>query len=173
MGWRFLITTGWAALSWVAAPASADAAAAPAEKTHCQMGETVVLSCQVTGRKIVSLCSSGPATAPQLAYRFGTGRRIELVYPAPGNAGAFYRTSAPLIGGGIATVGFSRGGYDYSVYAKSSQPGGAAGGGGGDPEFEDGLIVSRGGKRLRTLVCADGGAGFRQSIDWLPRKAAN
>lgn len=131
-----------------------------------------MLSCQVAGRKMVSLCSNGPAAAPQLAYRFGAPGRVELVYPARGSAGVFYRTSAPLIGGGITTVGFSRGGYDYSVYAKSSQPGGAAGGG-GDPDFEDGLIVSRGGKRLRTLVCSDGGAGFRQPIDWLPRKEAN
>jgi hypothetical protein len=135
----------------------------PAERTLCQPAEVVVFSCTV-GAKLVSLCRSG--TEPRrLGYRFGTPTHIELAYPEAGADGTFERSSGPLYGGAITGVSFRRGEYEYGVYARIGR---AAGG--GDPEFEDGLAIARSGKRIKTLVCDDGGAGFRESIDWLPKK---
>ncbi len=155
-----------AAAGAVALPVAA-AVQAP-ERSLCKPAEAIVLSCSV-GRKIVSLCAAGTAGADALrmTYRYGAPNRMELVYPADGAAARFYQASAPVYGGGITSVSFSRAGYEYSVFAKQGR---AAGG--GDPEFEDGVIISRGGQRLKTLVCDDGGAGFRQSIEALPAKPA-
>ena len=146
--------------------AGAVLAAEPAERTLCQAGETVVFSCSL-GAKLVSLCSAGNAPK-RLSYRFGAPGRVELAYPDPGAAGAFEWSSGPLYGGGITTVSFKRGPYEYSVYARIGR---AAGG--GEPEFEDGLVIARDGKRIQTKVCDDGGAGFRESIEWLPKKPGN
>ena len=143
--------------------AGAALAAEPAERTLCQPAEAVVFSCTV-GARLVSLCSVG-ADPKRLSYRFGTPGHIELAYPEAGAAGAFERSSGPLYGGGITAISFKRGEYEYGVYSRMGR---AAGG--GDPETEDGVAVARGGKRISTLVCDDGGAGFRESIDWLPKK---
>ena len=139
------------------------AAAEPAERTLCRPDEAVVFSCTV-GARLVSLCRTG-ADPKRLSYRFGRPDRVELAYPEAGAAGTFKRTSGLLYGGGITAVGFRRGDYEYAVYSRMGR---AAGG--GDPETEDGVAVARGGKRISTLICDDGGAGFRESIDWLPKK---
>jgi len=145
--------------AWLAAGAAL--AAEPAERTHCQPGEAVVFSCTV-GAKLASLCL---ADNDRLSYRFGKPGAIELTYPEPGTVGAFERSNALLYGGGIVTVSFKRGEFEYGVYSKMGR---AAGG--GDPETEDGVTVARKGKRVATLVCDDGGAGFRESIEALPKK---
>ena len=139
------------------------------ERTLCEPTEAVVFSCSV-GQKMVSLCS--PAAAPRsLAYRFGAPGMIELAYPDRGAVGSFEWASAPRYGGAITSVNFNSGGYEYSVYASLGRASGGANT--GDPEFEDGVSVSRGGRRIKSLVCDDGGAGFRQSIEWLPRRPGN
>ena len=141
-------------------------AAETAERTLCQPAEVVVFSCTI-GAKLVSMCRTG-AEPKRLSYRFGAPGRVELAYPDPGAAGAFEWSTGPLYGGGITTVSFKRGPYEYGVYARVGR---AAGG--GEPEFEDGLAIARDGKRIQTKVCDDGGAGFRESIEWLPKKAGN
>lgn len=52
--------------------------------TLCQQSEQVVFSCPLRGKaKIVSLCGAKnlSATEGYLSYRFGTAKRIELVFP--------------------------------------------------------------------------------------------
>ena len=140
------------------------------ERTLCKPTEAVVFSCSI-GCKLVSLCSDG-ATPKSLNYRFGAPGMVELIHPAPGDAGGFEWSNLPLYGGGITSVSFKRGGYEYSVYAKIGR---ARGGGdnAGAPAFEDGVTISCSGKHIKTLICDDGGAGFRQSIEWLPRRPSN
>ena len=136
---------------------------ATAQESLCMPGETIVFSCQI-GPKLVSLCR--PQTLQQsLIYRFGSHAGVELAVPAPGESPSpvFRLSSAPLIGGGETAVTVERGGYEYRIYSKVGRSEGTQ----GVPEFEDGIVVSRGGKVSRQMICDDGGAGFRESLDWL------
>ena len=139
------------------------------ERTLCKPTETVVFSCSI-GWKLVSLCSDG-VSPKSLTYRFGAPDMVELIYPDPGAAGGFEWSSSPLYGGGITSVIFEHGGYEYCVYTKLDRASGNSNA--GDPGFEDGVTISRGGKPIKALICDDGGAGFRQSIEWLPRRPSN
>jgi hypothetical protein len=135
----------------------------------CTAGESVVFSCQI-GSKTLSLCRPA-GVREQLAYRFGLPGRVELDYPGQSVRQArhpFELSTTPLVGGGITTVRFQRGAYRYEVYSKSGR--------GDDPErtpfTEDGVIVSRAGKRIWQHACEDGGAGFREELGWLPQAEA-
>jgi hypothetical protein len=136
-------------------------AQARAQDSLCQPGEAIVFACHV-GTKTVSLCRP-PALAPELTYRFGTPARVELAYPPAGKQmrAPFTVSNAPLAGGGITTVAFRRGEYEYEVYSM-------VGRGDAAPRFEDGVLVLRRGKEVAKLVCDDGGEGFREGLDWLP-----
>jgi hypothetical protein len=134
----------------------------------CSAGEAVVFSCKV-GAKTVSLCRPAGVRA-QLSYRFGTGERLDMVYPAAFGLATqprFELATTPLFGGGITTVSFRRGAWRYQVYSKSGRADDAE----RTPFTEDGVIVTRGGKTAWHLVCDDGGAGFREELGWLPRAA--
>ncbi|TFW34007.1 hypothetical protein [Massilia horti] len=138
-------------------------AQAQAGESLCQAGEPIVFSCHI-GNKTVSLCRPSSAQH-ELLYRFGTPKKIELAHPGPGARTAsppFETATTPLVGGGVTTVTFRRGQYQYSVYSKTSSNNGT-------PEFEDGVIVSRNGAPLKTMVCDDGGEGFRERLDWVPK----
>jgi hypothetical protein len=135
-----------------------------AQDSLCQPGEPVVFSCHA-GSKTVSLCRPS-GLRQELVYRFGTPAKVELTHPGVGRfaAAPFTRETAPLAGGGVTSVGFQRGEYQYSVYSKMARGAGPE----RAPEFEDGVIISRRGKPVRQLVCDDGGEGFRENLDWLP-----
>ena len=137
---------------------------AAAQESLCRPDETAVFACHL-GARMVALCRP-PGLEPSLTYRFGTPERVELAYPPPGARvqPVFRRSLTPLVGGGISTVTFQRGQYEYRVYSKVERGDDAA----RSPRFEDGVEVWRGGKRVRELVCDDGGAGFRENLDWLP-----
>ena len=137
---------------------------AAAQESLCQRDETAVFACRL-GARMVSLCRP-PGLEPSLTYRFGTPRRVELAYPPPGARvqPVFRRSLTPLVGGGISTVSFQRGQYEYRVYSKVERADDAQ----RSPRFEDGVEVWRGGKRVRDMVCDDGGEGFRENLDWLP-----
>ncbi len=134
---------------WAQAPAA----------SLCLAGEPVVFACRVEG-KLVSLCRA-PSSDGGLHYRFGLPAALELEYPAPGQRAraAFKVGSTPLIGGGITSVAFARGGYTYTLYSRIGRADD-----GTTPEFEDGLTVERRGKTLRHLRCEDGGAGFSEAL---------
>jgi hypothetical protein len=156
----------WASSAALAAAclASVLGADARAHESLCQPGEAVVFACHV-GRKTVSLCRPS-ALAHELTYRFGTPARVELTHPPAGKQlrAPFTLSTAPLFGGGVTTVGFRRGKYEYQVYSKVSRSDDAD----RAPLFEDGVIVSRRGRQVSKLVCDDGGEGFREGLDWLP-----
>lgn len=136
-------------------------AQAQAQESLCLAGEPVVFACHI-GSKTVSLCRPS-ALARELTYRFGKPSAVELAYPPAGKRvqAPFTVSTKPLAGGGITTVAFRRGQYEYGVYSMVGRSDGA-------PLFEDGVIVSRRGKQVAKLVCDDGGAGFREGLDWLP-----
>jgi hypothetical protein len=144
------------------------------ESTLCNADETVVFSCHMA-KKTVSLCHSASA-AHALSYRFGTPGHPELTYPdaQKHEAARFASSESPLYGGGAQTVTFRRGDYEYGLYSQVSRSddgqGNGADGGDRTPEFEDGLVVSRGGKPLKKMVCDDGGQGFREDVDWIKAK---
>lgn len=152
----------WVFKATLAAAAVVSASAqAGAPESLCRPGEPVVFACHI-GSKTVSLCRPS-ALARELTYRFGTPATIELAYPPAGKRlrAPFTVSTAPLAGGGITSVAFRRGQYQYAVYSMVGRSDGA-------PLFEDGVIVSRRGKEVAKLVCDDGGEGFREGLDWLP-----
>jgi hypothetical protein len=141
-------------------------AAPPALAQLCTADETVVFSCHI-GHKTLSLCRPSGVRG-QLAYRFGKPGQVELDYPdqAARRAPApFELAMRPLYGGGVTTVRFQRGAWQYEVYSKAGR--------GDDPDrtpfAEDGVIVSHAGKPVWEQACADGGEGFREELGWLPR----
>lgn len=143
--------------------------AAHAEESLCVHDEVIVFSCHV-GTKIVSLCR--PSESPRsLTYRYGTPGHLELVYPRCGHEdrGAFYTTSAPLFGGGEATIAFKQAGYEYTLYTKVGRA--ESGEAERVPVFEDGLMITRKGKVLQKRVCDDGGEGFREDIGWIRNRS--
>lgn len=148
---------------------AACASMAAAQESLCTAGEAVVFSCHA-GKKTVSLCR--PASLrEQLAYRFGMPGHIELAYSAAASRTAtqqgFEVSTKPLFGGGVTSLSFQRGAYRYEVYSKTGRADDAD----RTPVAEDGVIVSRDGQTVRHVVCDDSGAGFRESLGWLPRAA--
>jgi hypothetical protein len=139
-----------------------------AEESLCTGSEKIVFSCHV-GKKIISLCR--PADSPRvLTYRYGTPAKVELEHPGRGSRaqGEFYTSNAPLFGGGETTLAFMRADYEYKIYNKIGRADSNESQEDRTPIFEDGLVISRSGKKVRQLVCDDGGEGFREDIDWLP-----
>lgn len=142
---------------------------ATAQGTLCANDEQIVFSCHL-GKKTVSLCRpAGPEKT--LVYRYGTSAKLELVYPdvARHEKGAFTQSTKPVFGGGVTSVIFQRGNYEYRVYSKLGRSSGAS----QDdryPEFEDGVVIMQAGKELKKLVCDDSGEGFREGVEWLSEK---
>lgn len=137
-----------------------------AEETLCGGAEGIVFSCHI-GAKTVSVCQTGGRS---IVYRYGTPNKIELTYPdgTVKKKEPFFEETSPLYGGGVTYLGFRIKDYEYRIYSKTAR---TAGGSPEDrvPYFEDGLIILRGGKQIKQLICDDGGAGFRVSLDWLPQ----
>ncbi|WP_343607895.1 hypothetical protein [Roseateles sp.] len=84
--------------------------------TLCQSEEVVAFSCP-TATKIVSLCAkpeAGPA-AKQLAYRYGTAKKVELEYVATADNGKrFGATASPAApGASVHQLWFNRGDIRY------------------------------------------------------------
>jgi hypothetical protein len=157
----------WARRTVAAAAACWACSGALAQDSLCAAGEPVVFSCHI-GARTLSLCRPS-SLRQELVYRFGTRRRVELAYPEPGLRAlpGFEISSTPLVGGGVTTVTFRRGEYEYRIYSKAGRGDDPA----RTPQFEDGLVVARNGKPVRHLVCDDGGEGFREGLDWLPKAA--
>lgn len=154
---RYLLTTFLVVMS---------ASTSLAEETLCSRGERVVFSCHVK-RKLVSLCRKG-GEPKRMAYRFGSIDKVKLTY-ADSSRNSFYQHTVPMYGGGMTYVGFFIGDYEYRIYSSVTRTD-AGEGEETIPVFEDGIIILRGGKEIKKLVCDDGGEGFRESIDWLPRE---
>lgn len=95
---------------------TASAANAQPSGTLCQADEVVAFSCP-TATKIVSLCGkpeAGPA-AKQLAYRYGTAKKVELEYVATTDNGKrFGATVSPAtLGASVHQLWFNRGDIRY------------------------------------------------------------
>jgi hypothetical protein len=144
---------------------------AHAEESLCVGNEKIVFSCHA-GKKIISLCR--PADSPRaLTYRYGTPAHVELEHPGRGSKkqDEFYVSSVPLFGGGETTLAFTRADYEYRIYSKISRSDSDESPEARTPIFEDGLVISRRGQKVRRLVCDDGGEGFREDIEWLPTQS--
>ncbi len=128
------------ALLYCAAPAIADD-----RPSLCNTKEAPAFSC-ATGGKIVSLCASGDLGEKQgtLTYRFGTKRRIELQYPAPGTKpqAAFKGGVTGYSGGGADFIRFKSGDATYTLYSDHYRG-----------NESDGLTVERGGKTIAAFKC--------------------
>lgn len=171
------IPRGAGSLIWRPAPSALSVAVAGAivlgpacagdmpELTLCRPPETVVFACDL-GKRRVALCLE-PGSEQVLVYRFGRPGRIELQHRAA--ATHFWRSEQLTYGGSEVEVGFSRGGWDYRLYARTGR-GEANGSEPRVPEAEDGLRVARRGSLGRASVCVDGGLGFRADLGALPAK---
>ena len=127
-----------ATLLMLATPAMAD-------RTLCSPAETPVFTCY-TGGKIASLCAIGSNDFSHLRYVYGKPGKIELSYPAdtvPARDAFRYGSLSLGVAGG-SYVRFDIGGFSYSVFYVLGQIG----------EF-DGVVVEKGGKSVRNLVCSE------------------
>lgn len=97
----------------------------------CTQEEKTIWSCQTTGRKIVSVCSSRELSKERgyVQYRFGRHGRVELEYPRQREhtqtAFSYFRYTRPLVT--YLGLRFQTGGYDYEIYDNSSEEAAAAG----------------------------------------------
>lgn len=112
----------------------------------CSKGEVAVFSCS-TGAKVISLCASPQIDTKSgyLQYRFGTLRKIELLFPAKTNVRpqtVFRRGVSSVGGGGTDFLRFSNKGVTYTLFTFIHQH-----------RTKDGLVLSRKGNRLATLIC--------------------
>lgn len=111
--------------------------------------EQTVFACS-TGRKLIAVCGATgwSARAGYLHYRFGTPNKLELQVPAgaasptpPGSTAQWGLIT--LSGGGGATLRFSSGTHDYTVYSATSARGGD----------KAGVEVQARGKRVAVVRC--------------------
>ncbi|WP_448664496.1 hypothetical protein ACG3SL_07410 [Sphingomonas sp. CJ20] len=134
-----------------AVPVPPAAPAAPAGL--CRAGETVLFTCGIAARQ-VSVCGSGSGATAAARYRLGTPAKVELEYPAAGQAGrgTMAYASIPYSGGGETQIHFTSGGYTYVVYSRVVRtnfgPSGRH-----DPAFSAGVVVQRDGKTLSHRKC--------------------
>lgn len=147
-----------------ASSSPAQAAATPSPRgSLCAVGEQVIFSCGV-GRKMVSVCG-GRATAPHAQYRFGSPGDIELAFPGPADQSRLTYAREAYSGGGALRILFTRGGYDYTVYSRTVRTG--FGRRGNNPQFSDGVMVSRGGRLVSNLGCTTPVSGDAQPEDFM------
>lgn len=94
----------------------------------CIEDEKTIWSCETTGRKIVSICSSRDLTKERgyVKYRFGRPGRVELEYPRHNQntqtAFSYFRYTRPLVT--YLGLRFKAGGYDYEIYDNSNEEAG-------------------------------------------------
>lgn len=132
------------------------------EDSLCRATENIVFACHF-GQKMVALCSTSNNTKV-LTYRFGQPKAIELSVSESKHKNRFRILTSPLYGGGLTTVSFSRGEYEYKLYSKVSRSESEDSTGQSEPVFEDGLIIVKSHKQIKQLICDDGGNGFREDI---------
>lgn len=103
--------------------------------THCRRGEQVIYSCDLSGRRRVSVCRDQRT----VLYRFGPAGRPELELGR----------SAPPVTRGFRSyfayeyrLRFPNGAYSYAIYDKSDQKGDGSG-----------VVVWRKGKLLARYAC--------------------
>jgi hypothetical protein len=105
----------------------------------CAVHEQVIFNCQIKdSRKLVSVCASHDLAKDRgyLQYRFGTKRKLELVFPPTkiGTQQRFYWSEKRPYQSAIYELAFISGGYLYTVSAYEASavlndiPGGAQGG---------------------------------------------
>ena len=126
------------------------ARAADTQTTLCSDQETVVFSCALSDRKLVSLCASRNLSRDSgyLQYRFGQDiSGIELEYPSRSTRAsvAFKYLHHYFAKGGTSAVSFRIGTFRYSLFRTTSAFGfnGA------------GVIVDKADKRIAYLRCED------------------
>ena len=116
-----------------------------AHRSHCTGGEVAVFTCPI-GDKTVSLCASADRSfsSGTLQYRFGRIGKVEMNYPEKAAASRkAFRGGLALYGsGGSSYVRFVRAGVAYTLYRYS-----------GIGHQEDGLVVSRGDRKLTAAKC--------------------
>lgn len=136
----------------LAAAFACGSALADTRPSLCRSSEMAIFSC-ATGGKIASLCASadlGPSQG-SLAYRFGRKGGIELKHPEARALPDQAFSTAVIGDAGFAgdIVRFSRGETRYTLYSIIVK---------GQGE-RDGILVSRGGRRLAELKCEDSALG--------------
>ncbi|MGB5723982.1 MAG: hypothetical protein WBM39_06175 [Parasphingorhabdus sp.] len=122
----------------------------------CSAKEPAIFSCQLKGRKVVSVCGTENEAGTKTAqYRFGVpGKSPELVWPGTAGKDRLTFASVPYSGGGEAQISFARGDVTYVVYSRMVRTNFAAGEP-NHPEMTDGILVLKGKKTVSDLVCAD------------------
>ncbi|MEH6663002.1 MAG: hypothetical protein V7679_15255 [Parasphingorhabdus sp.] len=122
----------------------------------CSPKEPVLFSCQLTNRKVISVCGTENGAGNKTAqYRFGAlGQSPELTWPEATGKHRLTFASVPYSGGGEAQISFSRGDVTYVVYSRVVRTNFTAGEP-NNPEMTDGVMVMKNKQMASDLVCAD------------------
>ena len=115
---------------------------------HCfQQVETVVFKCTTTKGKTISICADAQsANVGFIQYRYGKQGAIELQKPdvSADNLGKWTFEEQAMARGMQRTASFLNEGYKYEVFVTEAGMDTAAG-----------VVVSKDGKSLATLTCAN------------------
>lgn len=133
-----------------AAPATASATSRPA----CGRGETVVFSCPLRNGKQVAVCIAKDAKGAAFGqYRYGArDKPAELAWPSTPASGALDYATEIYSGGGEQQISFARSGVRYTVFSRVVRTN-FTDGEPNNPAISDGLIVTRGGRKIATYAC--------------------
>lgn len=134
-------------------------AAQSMEPTLCTPDENILFQCTLK-TKLLSLCASKDFAPDRgtLQYRFGTSKKLDLVYPATPQAAAghFFFSSTPYSGGGEAHIRFETAGYEYFLFDKVIR---TSFNGPNNPEFTAGVVTRHEGK-TSMRECSNAASGI-------------
>lgn len=129
----------------------------------CQKSEMTLFECRI-GVKLASVCMgiwASNAKFPQ--YKFGTHKKIEMVYPQsmPDNEGELRLSRSMYSGGGEVHIRFSRNQYEYIMYDSTVRTSFATDER-NDSDFRSGIAIKRRGKIIMDRQCLrSSGSGIR------------
>lgn len=146
---------------------STSAGAASPRASLCAASETPLFQCPVGGKQ-VAVCAARGA-APRVQYRYGAPGKVELAYPAAGQAGSLRWAQTGYSGGGEMQIQFENGGVRYVVYSRMIRTG-FGGDGRNNPKDELGVAVLRGERLLSDRRCGAAPIAGGTS-DWIDEQA--
>jgi len=134
----------------------------------CDKNEIEVFNCKLKN-KTLSLCgASNLKQVNEFKYRFGTSKKLELIYPNAQTRGQFWSSSTMYSGGGESRVHFKNGAIDYILFENTIRTG--FGDGPNNPEFNAGIVTKENGKITSIRHCSNDAQILQSSLKHMPEE---
>lgn len=148
--------------------ASSSSYAADKVSSLCGKSEIEVFNCKLKN-KTLSLCGVGNLKqGSEFQYRFGTSKKLELIYPNAKTQGQFWSSRTTYSGGGESRVHFNNGAFDYILFENTIRTG--FGDGPNDPEFNAGIVTKENGKITSIRHCSNDAQILQSSLKHMPEE---